>query len=296
MPEDRKTADEQCQTQHARPTAPFSYQTPPNETDHQTKDDYGPHREWVRLGIEFFAFVVLICYANSASIQAIANREAANAAATAARTAQQQLTLSERPWIKVSVEVAKPLTFDTQPLLYGTGNESVAEIVIENTIENVGASLAQDVRVWEDIVPLKQTDIVGCCGPITFHSVIAHQTEKCDTYRHTFPLPNFPGPMLFPHDKPWVYDYPVDFPMEQVPKAIASSPQFSLQKGKISFVFVGCVSYRFPFEALDLPRHETQFMYELGKPNATGGYDTYIEPSGVHPEIQLLPFAGASAD
>ena len=95
MPEDRKTADKQPPTPHARPTIPFSHQALPDEPNRSAQRDYDSCRESVRLIIEFVALLFLIWYADSANIQAIANQNAADAAATAARAAVE----SNRPSI-----------------------------------------------------------------------------------------------------------------------------------------------------------------------------------------------------
>ncbi len=107
MPENRESADKQDQTQRARPTIPFSYQTPPDESDYGTKDDYDSCREWTRLIVEFFALLFLIWYANSASIQAVANQDAAVAAK---RSADAQIAAS-RAWI---VPTGKTKTWEAQ--------------------------------------------------------------------------------------------------------------------------------------------------------------------------------------
>ena len=256
MPEDRKTAHEQHQTQHARPTTPFPYQAPTNETDSGTKRNYDSCREWIRLVIEFAAFLLLIWYADSASIQAVANQNAANAAANAARaatrqaaTAQQQLELSERPWIKVKHRIVEPLTFNV-PAWKGP----VASAVIEDTMENVGQSVALDVLSWEDIIPMD--------SDLSNKTARARQSQWCDANRH--PGGRLPGYMMFPHD-PFIQKSHVGPEMETVVKAAKASPKGL--EGKVAFVMVGCVSYRIPFESPDAPRHETKFMYTLGSPS-----------------------------
>jgi hypothetical protein len=202
----------------------------------------------------------------------------ADAAATQAYIAQQQLMLSERPWIKIRHRIAKPLTFD-HPAWKG----KVATVTIENTIENVGQSVALDVLIWEDVFP---QDAFG------IRTARARRDEVCNAERHS--TGGLSGYILFPHD-PLTENSVVGPSMEVVMKAVSASPQGL--RGKAAFVLVGCVSYRVPFESRDDPRHETRFIYMLGRSLGWGGVQPFVEPRGVHPEIQLIAFPdGFSAD
>jgi hypothetical protein len=245
-------------------------------------------RDWydcVTLIIAVFGLFGVWYYAYWAKVQAIANGNAANAAASAARaatsqaaTAQQQLELSERPWIKIKHRIVGPLTFGVPGW-----KEPVANAVIEDTVENVGQSVALDVLQWEDIIPLdyESSDKIA----------LARQNQWCDANRH--PAGSLPGYILFPHDA-FVQNEIVGPTMETVLKAAKASPKGLT--GKVSFVMVGCVSYRIPFESPNAPRHETKFMYTLGHP-AVDGVQPWIEPHGTHPELRLITFPkGFSAD
>jgi hypothetical protein len=63
--------------------------------------------------------------------------------------------------------------------------------------------------------------------------------------------------------------------------------------GKVGFVLVGCVSYRFPFEKESAPRHETRFIYYMGKVEESGAMNPYVRPSGSASELQIVPFPDA---
>jgi len=91
----------------------------------------------------------------------------AKASLVANQTAQQQLILSERPWIKMKCQIVKPLTFGHQ-----AWKGKVATITIEETIENVGSSVALDVLSWEDVIP-ENSDLSA-------RTARASQTRLCD--------------------------------------------------------------------------------------------------------------------
>jgi hypothetical protein len=263
---------------------------PPNNKQRAYRGRAECRDRW-KLGVEILTFVVVLAYTVVAYHQwktaidatratqttAIAAKTQGDSALLSAQIAQQQLMLSERPWIKIKHLIVKPLTFD-HPAWKG----NVATVTLEGTMENVGQSVALDVQSWEDIIP-EDPDF-------SIRTARVRQNQMCDAKRH--PTGHVFGYLLFPHD-PLIQDSIVGPPMEIVIKAASASPL----KGKVAFVMVGCVAYRVPFESKDAPRHETRFMYTLGKPLADGSIQPYVEPRGAHPEVQLFTFPdGFSAD
>jgi hypothetical protein len=209
-----------------------------------------------------------------------AAKDQASAAKTQAQAAQQALVLSERPWIKIRHRIVQPLTFHEK-----AWKGEVASIIIEDTLENVGPSVAVDVSSWEDVIPID--------SDYSTRSARARQSQWCDANRHPDPH-SLAGYVLFPKD-PLIQNSHVGPTMETVLKAAAASPKGL--SGKVGFVMVGCVCYRAPFEPKEASRHETRFMYYLGKIEKNGLMMPYVQPSGVGSDLQLVMFPdGFSAD
>lgn len=60
---------------------------------------------------------------------------------------------------------------------------------------------------------------------------------------------------------------------------------------------VGCVSYRAPFESVDELRHQTRYVYLLGRTGADGIFNNYIEPTGTVTGLEVVSLPdGFSAD
>jgi hypothetical protein len=204
----------------------------------------------------------------------------ANAATSAAKTAADSLVLAERPWIKIKHRIVRPLTFDAP-----AWKSPVASIVIEDTIENVGSTVALNVFSWEDVIPVDPDH--------STRTARARQSQWCDANRHPDPK-GLSGYMLFPRD-PFVQDSTVGPSMKIIQEA-ASSNKGGLS-GKVGFVLVGCVCYRSSFEPMTRPLHETKFIYWLGDPQEHGGIQPFVEPHGVADKLQLVEFPdGFSAD
>jgi hypothetical protein len=95
--------------------------------------------------LETAALIVVICYTHYAGRtldeirqQTFSVRKSADAAESAARTAQDTLIASERPWITVQADIVGPLTFDANG----------AHLPIRYRLKNIGHSPA--VNVWGD--------------------------------------------------------------------------------------------------------------------------------------------------
>ncbi|HEY2118008.1 MAG TPA: hypothetical protein VGH37_02385 [Candidatus Acidoferrum sp.] len=73
----------------------------------------------------------------------------ADAAKRAADTADKSLVNTQRPWVKIKHRIVKSLTFNVA----GNGGP-VDSMTVEDTIENVGQSIALNVFSWEDVFPI----------------------------------------------------------------------------------------------------------------------------------------------
>lgn len=175
-----------------------------------------------------------------------------------------------------------PLTFDVGGRASG---RKVAMMTIEDTLENIGASVALNVLSWEEILPIDLE-----------HSIRTAQkrlNEYCDVKRHPNPH-GLSGFSIFPHE-PFVQQSIIGPTMEVVEKyKITHSVGL---EGKVGFVLVGCVCYRSTFELQTAPTHQTRFIYYLGVPGAEGGFNPYILPVGTASAVRLMMMPnGFSAD
>jgi hypothetical protein len=242
-------------------------------------------REWIRLVFEVAAFAVLVCYAWQTHIQAEANRKAAEAALTSAQTAERQLVLSERPWVKIE-SVPGP----TKPLTYDDGG---ANLTLKFALRNVGHSPAGSVRIEVAAYPLG--------APTRSQDYVAEQKKLCDPIRADKPNPHEPGYRLFPGDLMMeeigfsIHKNEIDQTIEKISAAI----QKRLSPSETSFipVIVGCVDYRFDFAPDE--HHQTPFIFRLlNKRDAPGAYALLAYRSYPVNELELEPWlqAGSGAD
>ncbi len=155
--------------------------------------------------------------AEEAKLQAMAAKQAADAATSAATTSADSLVLAERPWVRIKHRIVRPLTFD-EPAWKG----AVARIVIEDTLENVGPTVALNVLSWEDVIPIDPDH--------STRTARARQRQWCDANRHPNPK-GLSGYMLFPKD-PFVQDSTVGPPMKVVHDAASmNEPGLSGKSG-----------------------------------------------------------------
>jgi hypothetical protein len=204
--------------------------------------------------------------------------ESANAAKSAADTAAKALTVGNRPWVKITHRIVKPLTFG----FVGAAGPS-ATMTVEDTLENVGQTVALNVLIWEDVIPQDNEFNSTChCVLSNSKSALARQEEWCGGNRNSEQSRTI-GQILFPHS-PEVQISGMGPLMSKVNAAMAGSPI----KGKVSFVMVGCVCYRSSFEDPKAPNHQTRFIYDLGIPETFGGWMPYIVPQGTAAKLQLI--------
>jgi hypothetical protein len=246
---------------------------PPSPTDPQKSNSQkcDPTPPWKKR-LEIAGFCVLVVYAIFTGLMYCANKKAADAAKSAADTAHDSLVLSERPWIKIGHRIVEPLTFDRP----GT-NGPIATITIENTLENVGPTVALNVVIREEIVPMDAS--------FSIHTALARQAEVCDAIRHREggkPIEY----TIFPKD-PLVQRSQIGPSMEVILKSAKDNAAIGTA-GKVNLMMVGCVAYRSSFEPKDAPSHETRFAYFLGKPLPNGALQTTIVPHGTVPDLWLM--------
>jgi hypothetical protein len=232
-----------------------------------------------KLVAEFIGLAFLILYTLYTAGVYHANKEAAEAAKSAAEVARDAFVVGQRPWVKIKHRVIQPLTFN---VMRNAG--PVAIMTVEDTLENVGQSVALDVKIWEDIIPMDP----NFGGTKTAR---ARREQWCEANRHQ--MGTLSGYMLFPHD-PMPQEEDIG-PMMSVVNKAADAETGGLH-GKVAFVLVGCVVYRSSFEDKNAPAHETQFMYMLGEP-VGGPIKPYVRPVGVARKLRLVFFPdGFSAD
>ena len=213
--------------------------------------------------------------------QTIAQQVAANAAKSAADTATKAMEIGNRPWIKIKHRIISPLTFDVA----GRIGSPIALMTVEDTIENVGQSVALNVFSWEDVLPIDLDH--------STKTARARQEKWCGANRHRSPK-GLSGYMLFPRE-PWVQYSEVGPSMATLPPYIVHGNDSRLN-GKLGFVLVGCVCYRSPLDQSISPAHETRFMYYLGIPQEQGFFP-FILPKGIATQLRLIEMPdGFSAD
>lgn len=235
--------------------------------------------DYATISFELIGLVVLCVYAVYTIKIYRATKQSADAATSAAKTAANSLVLAQRPWIKINHRIVTPLTFD---VLRGSG--PVAMMTVEDTLENVGQSVALNVFSWEDIIPMDT--------PNSFQTARARQAQWCDANRNQ--IQSMSGDMLFPKD-PFVQQSTIG-PMMSVVYHAANSNTGDL-RGKAAFILVGCVVYKSSFEPLGSPTHQTRFMYWLGEPSKDGGFNPWVVPMGVADKLRLIMMSeGFSAD
>jgi hypothetical protein len=193
--------------------------------------------------------------------------------------AQKSLITTQRPWVKIKHRIVKPLTFNVP------GNNGLIDsMTLEDTLENVGQSVALNVFNWEDVIPIDEDS--------SLRTARARQDQWCNAsrYRDTSQLSGY---MLFPKD-PFIQNMGVGGYMDNVNKIAKIN---KIVPGKVGFVLVGCVCYRSSLEPASAPFHKTKFIYYLAIPQEGGGVLPYVTPAGVAGDLRLIVFPdGFSAD
>jgi hypothetical protein len=197
----------------------------------------------------------------AATEQSKAARDFADAAKSSARTADQTLSLTHRPWVWAKHEVDGSLLFSEQ---------IGAVLSFNETLENVGQSVAVDIVSWADLIPSIPANNAD------YNDALAVRRQHCDALRR--PQPPGGGEVLFPKQA-----YPpawrVAAARNELTKKVLSLSSQTYSPGQIAFTLVGCVSYRASFEAVDARRHQTRFLYTLAHPRGGGGW-VLLKPAG----------------
>lgn len=230
---------------------PLKYYANPNEHEKAIKDHIERDtRDKTRLCVEKWALVVGFFGLMGLVYTLRETIEATRAAIQQARIAQQQLTLSERPWISVDVRAVKPLVFST----------SGAETDIQFMLRNLGHS------------PAKYVDFHFAALSI-FGNIEEARSEQQRICDHMRELSNsadirdtiLPGEKLmqgraFRITKSEVDEKTYRFPM----------------RSTILLAVVGCVDYQFTFAE---GHHQTGFVFLVLQSNG----------SGIDPTVDTLP-------
>jgi hypothetical protein len=180
----------------------------------------------------------------------------------------------------------KPLNFD----FVGAAGPA-AIMVVEDTMENVGNSVALNVISWEDVIP-EDPDF-------STTSARKRRDEWCNANKRFDTARALNGTIVFPHD-PSVQVSSMGPLMSTVNKAVEANiipfkkffhgngPNPLL--GKVEFVMVGCVVYRSSFEPDGTRPHTTGFLYHLAEP-LQFGVQGFVSPHGTADRLQLISFA-----
>lgn len=205
-----------------------------------------------------------------------------------AKTAEDSLVLNNRPWIKIKHRITSPLNFE----FHGAAG-AAAVMTVEDTLENVGNSVALDVVSWEDVIPVDPD--------LSSTSARKRREEWCSANKHFDPTNRMVlnGTIMFPHE-PVVQASGMGPLMSTVNKAVKANMPFlkrffggpgpNTLLGKVQFVMVGCVAYRSSFEPIGTRPHTTQFLYHLAEPLPNGAVQGFIDPHGTADKLQLITF------
>jgi hypothetical protein len=217
-----------------------------------------------------------------------AAERAALAAKAAADIAHDTLVLSNRPWIRITHRIVKPLNFN----FVGAAG-AAATMTVQDIIENVGNGVAVNVISWEDVIP-EDSDM-------STTSARRRQDEWCNANKSFDPKSRteLRGYALFPKGPPLIQNSGVGPLMSTVEKAAENNMASSsfLWKGngpnplagKVAFVMVGCVVYRSPLDPDGTRPYMTGFLYHLAEPQAFG-VQPFVTPKGTADKLQLIKF------
>jgi hypothetical protein len=209
--------------------------------------------------------------------QMVVSRDLAEATKSAAATADQTLLLAHRPWVMVTHQMVElPDPFEPLDFTESDTGDVQARLLLDEILENIGRSVAVDVVSWSEVIP---------GDPFGFQSALARRKRQCDELRRPDAQAS-PGSVLFPQRQ---YS-PVGKLLVTKDGALrrAVSLDHPAFDGAVNLVVVGCISYRAPFEAPHVPRHQTRFMYVLGHPEK-GRVFTPLKPFGPVTGLGLVP-------
>jgi len=213
-------------------------------------------------------------------------QQSSQAATDAADTAENTLVLANRPWIKIKHRIVKPLDFG-----FTGAAGPAATMSVEDTIENVGNGVALNVLSWEDVLPVDPDESTT--------SAVKRRAEWCDANKQFDPKSRttLNGNILFPKD-PLIQISGMGPLIKTINKAARDNDRVmgpwykgngpNPLAGKVALVMVGCVVYRSSFEKDGTRPHMTGFLYRLGEPQQSGGFQPFVTPSGIADKLQLI--------
>jgi hypothetical protein len=220
------------------------------------------------------------------SESSIATQKAANAAESAADTARYALVVSERPWLKVDVQMDAPITFDA-------GGSATIQVTL--TATNIGHSIAKFVAFDPGIA-------VAIDDATEFNDAAARQKIECDRFRQETPPWRTASDVIFPGDTASMV-YSVRVPVPKVDMSRAIAPTSSANEHILHPSIYGCVNYQFPLVPSEAKvNHQTRFLFSISGVNA-GPSGPIWAPIiiGVTTPVERLvvrrtPFMGSDAD
>ncbi|HTC49828.1 MAG TPA: hypothetical protein VK722_21075 [Candidatus Aquilonibacter sp.] len=202
-------------------------------------------------GAEIVGICLLAVYTWYSIKMYCANRDAANAASSAAKTAENTLIVSERPWVVVDAMVA------TGPLRFLPNGR--ANVNLSFHIKNIGQSIASNIYLR----PQMMGNIFGQQASV---EPFTRQAEWCDSVRKETPDPRFLK-TLFPHEDAW-QPMGLELTKEEIESSSATYPVGELKRKFIVPLVYGCVNYQFPFSK-DI--HQTRFIFNVSHPQPKDG-------------------------
>lgn len=184
------------------------------------------------------------------------------------QTMQQQLELSQRPWISPTHALTTPLVIDN------TGGVS---LTLRELLENTGESVALDVSSWADMFHF--TWATG------WTQAQRRQKQWCDANRHPNPKSSL-GDVIFPKKNV----------LRNVSFGLTPKQVLEIKPAKSdTLIIVGCIYYRSSFKPRASPTHQTRFAYFI----ALAQREEVIlhMPTNIPTAVSLVPFGdGWSAD
>jgi len=204
---------------------------------------------------KLFRTQVVLCVATigafaAASYYAFITKKVLKESQAQTRISQQQMEISERPWLSVRAEIDSPLVFNEPMPIPGVPTawihgETAAAITIKFTIINKGHSPAEGIQVMPEIFPESST-----------HQSKLEQERTCGKDYTIAPL-NFPvGEVVF-HDDPPLEEHigltvsksDMDAAVREFRKRFNDLVPGTGDKMRpsVSFFLVGCVNYQSNF-------------------------------------------------
>jgi hypothetical protein len=248
-----------------------------NPSPHGHKTACNKNRDWVdktTLGLEGFGLLVLIVYTIFTGLMYRSNKQAADAASSASKTAASQLEMSERPWIDADISVDGPFDF----------NVNGANIHLKFLLTNSGHSPA--FTTYIAVMPA-DTFMTGTT-PTEFRD------QACKEATVTVTKYASSGVTIFPN-RTFEQRRTVTFTNEEISQKHGSGTKIPNYIQDPSAV--ACIGYRPSFNSAI---YHTAYIYDLKKADASGKIsDTFkVGESVAQTELRLLldPLDSINAD